>query len=135
MSVQLPTAASIEALHGKLDHVAALLEKRAEKGSYVEPGPASPRQYFTAKELMERWDYGSTTVYEIPDFELPCFKKNGKRYFWAYVWAYEGRITREEANKIYHGSLQETDKQLLSHPPAQPSRIRRLRAGELQGAK
>lgn len=139
VSIELPTAAAVAELLEEVREVKVMLRSGAEEdrtdGSYIEPGPGSPRQFFTAQELMERWHAGSTTVYQIPEFELPCFKKNGKRYFWAHVWAYEGRITREEADRIYHGSLQETQQQLLPDSPAQPSRLRRLRSGELQGAK
>lgn len=90
---------------------------------YVEPGPRSPRKYFTPEELMERWGWGKTKVYEIPEFELPYWKKGQlKRYFWAHVWAYEGRITREQADAFY--ALQEAELEILSHPPAKLTRLR-----------
>lgn len=90
---------------------------------YQEPGPHARRKFFTPEELMERWGWGKTKVYEIPEIELPYWKKGQlKRYFWAHVWAYEGRITREQADTIY--ALQETELEVLSHPPAKLTRLR-----------
>lgn len=139
VTLQLPTAASIEALHRKLDDLVARIEKGAgsqDDGAYIEPGPGSPRQYFTAKEPMERWNLSKTSVYETPEFELPRLKKNGWiRYHWAHVWAYEGRISREKADEYFHGSVSETKEQLLSNPSSRLARLRQLRPGQLQGSK
>lgn len=72
------------------------------EGEYVEPGPNTERQFFTPQELMKRWGCGKTKVYELSEDELPALKLGSlKRYFWAYVWAQEDRISREEADRIY----------------------------------
>jgi len=80
-----------------------------KKSDYAEPGPHARRKFFMPEELMDRWGWGKTKVYEIPEFELPFWKKGQlKRYFWAHVWAYEGRITRQQADDIY--AVQEVEK-------------------------
>ncbi len=93
---------------------------------YIEPGPGSPRQYFEAKELARRWGWGATKVYEIPEGELPFWKKGQlKRYFWAYVWAYEGRLTCQEAERIH--AFQTQTVAILPDTPATPARLRPVR--------
>lgn len=90
---------------------------------YVEPGPHSRRKFFTPEELMERWKWGKTKVYEIPENELPFWKKGQlKRYFWAHVWAYEGHISREQAEMIY--AVQTSKLEILSHSQTKPTRLR-----------
>ena len=90
---------------------------------YQEPGPHTKRKFFTPEELMERWEWGKTKVYEIPEIELPYWKKGQlKRYFWAHVWAYEGRLTREQADSLY--AVQTSELEVLSHPPAKLTRLR-----------
>lgn len=90
---------------------------------YQEPGPYAKRKFFTPEELMERWGWGKTKVYEIPEIELPYWKKGQlKRYFWAHVWAYEGRITQEQADSLY--AVQTSEFEVLPHPPAKFTRLR-----------
>ena len=94
---------------------------------YTEPGPQSPRQYFDAKELARRWNWGVTKVYEIPERELPYWKRGQlKRYFWAHVWAYEGRLSSDEAERIHAFQTQEIA--VLSDSPTEPARLRPLRS-------
>ncbi len=90
---------------------------------YVEPGPHSPRKWFEPKELARRWGWGETKVYEIPEQELPNWKKGQlKRYFWAHVWAYEGRLSWDQAEEIYAFQAQAVE--VLPDTPAKLTRIR-----------
>ena len=94
----------LSGLYDLLAHNGPSLPPQQEEDGYVEPGPGSPRQFFTANELMERWGWGKTKVYEIPESELPAWKVgNRKQYFWAHVWAFEGRMPADEADRIYSG--------------------------------
>jgi hypothetical protein len=116
----------------RVERLTAILEAggvdSSETGEYVEPGPNSPRMYFAVPELAERWGWGETKVRGITAIELPKFKRGQLiRYFWAHVWAYEGRISREAAKEIFecHHALQEAAQSDLPHT-AQPARIRHL---------
>ncbi len=107
----LPTHAAVDRVPGS-DYV-----------DYTEPGPGRERQYFNAKELARRWGWGATKVYEIPETELPYWKRGQlKRYFWAHVWAYEGRLSWDQAEEIY--ALQAQAVEVLPDTPAKLSRIR-----------
>lgn len=103
--VHVDTLARIEQRLDTLQDMVGGIDPRpapGRDGTYVEPGPDAERQFFTPQELMKRWDCGKTKVYEIPEDELPALKLGAlKRYFWSYVWAYEGRISRGEADRIY----------------------------------
>jgi hypothetical protein len=101
-------ADALDQVQRQIEHLARLLEVQVAgagneaDAAYAEPGPYVRRKFFTPEELMERWGWGKTKVYEIPEHELPFWKRGQlKRYFWAHVWAYEGRITREQADEIY----------------------------------
>jgi len=106
-------AEALEGLQAELAEVKALVLAQAamapparSKQAYKEPGPHSERQFFTAKELQARWEISESTFYTISQAELPVWKTSGRsRYFWAYVWAYEGRITRQAAGAIFEGQL------------------------------
>lgn len=104
----------------------------ADEGEpYVEPGPGSPRQFFTAAELAGRWGWGKTKVYELIEEELPVWRHGQQvRYFWAYVWSFEGRISREEADRIWndYGTVQASKLKLLPHSAEHPARLRKAGA-------
>lgn len=130
----VPTAESYEALSEKLDRVLSLLEQHdagaASREAYIEPGPGRRRQFFTAQELAKRWGWGKTKVYELLEEELPAFSHGGtRRFFWSYVWAFEGRITRQEADRIWkdYGSLSASKLTELPRQAARPSRLRPVR--------
>lgn len=92
---------------------------------YIEPGPSSPRQFFTAAELATRWGWGKTKVYELTEEELPAWRHGQQvRYFWAYVWAFEGRLTRDEADEIYTRHAVQTSKLTVLAHPAQAAGLR-----------
>ncbi len=61
--------------------------------------------WFTRSELMVRWQISLSQIKRLEDLALPVWRigesDKMKRYFWAYVLAYEGRLTREEANRIF----------------------------------
>lgn len=59
--------------------------------------------WFKVADLVDRWKCKKTKIYEIPNNELPSWKRgNHKRFFWAHVLAYEGRITREQADVLHN---------------------------------
>lgn len=73
--------------------------------SYVEPGPGSPRKWFTAKELESRWGTGfkKSKIYALSALELPYWEhgRSGRRYFWSHVWAFEGRLSSKEGERLF----------------------------------
>lgn len=144
--MMVPTVAAFEELSRKLDRLLALSEQQRHtegtEDAYIEPGPGSLRQYFTAQELAKRWGWGKTKVYELLETELPRWKHGEQvRFFWAYVWAFEGRISREEADRLWHstgnhnGSVQTAKLRVLPHSPAEPPRVRTPRADKLSRAE
>ena len=85
-----------------LEELHTLLRRHNAADREPEPGPQSARKFFSPKDLILRWGWSRTKVYEIPADELPAWKRGGiKRFFWAHVWAYEGRMSWEEAERYY----------------------------------
>ena len=72
---------------------------------YDEPGPASVRKWFERDELYQRWQIKKSKIQELETLgRLPAWRPGPQKvlYFWAYVWACEGRMTKEEADRIFH---------------------------------
>ncbi len=102
----LVRGADASRLEHKIEELLTMLKctNLAERSGseYVEPGPCSPRKYFSAVELAERWGCGTTKTYNLARTGFPHLKSGQLiRNFWAHVWAYEGRIEMEEANQIF----------------------------------
>ncbi len=77
----------------------------AAGSTYDEPGPAGVRKWFERDELYKRWRVGKTKLQELEQLEsLPAWRPGPQKvlYFWAHVWACEGRMTSEEADRIFH---------------------------------
>ena len=73
-----------------------------QKAEYSEPGPWGPRKFFTRNELAQRWHAGESSIRTIMTDELPVWYRGGSaRYFWAFVWAYEGRLSYEHARLLW----------------------------------
>ena len=72
------------------------------KAEYSEPGPWGPRKFFTRNELAQRWHVGESSIRTILAEELPVWHRcESARYFWAFVWAYEGRLSYEHARLLW----------------------------------
>ena len=106
--ILVPTG-EIEALREAVDSLKVLIAETggpASNGRSDEPGPHSRRKFFRARELHERWEMSRSKFAEISRDELPVWKMGeANRYFWAYVWAYEGRISRDMADEIWNGTM------------------------------
>ena len=80
-------------------------DKMPDHDRYDEPGPAGVRKWFERDELYKRWRVGKTKLQELEQLgSLPAWRPGPQKvlYFWAHVWACEGRMTSEEANRIFH---------------------------------
>lgn len=105
-SMALVQMVDLKALHRQVERLTAMLEASGVDSpsteTYVEPGPGSPRQYFSAAELAERWGWGDSKIYALTDAELPRFKHGQLvRYHWTHVWAFEGKISWDTAQSIF----------------------------------
>ncbi len=77
----------------------------AGPAAYDEPGPSAVRKWFERTELYARWGVGKAKLQELETLgALPAWRPGPQKvlYFWAYVWAYEGRMTSGEAHRIFH---------------------------------
>ena len=81
----------------------AVADAQADVGATSEM--AEEQVWFTRSELMKRWQISLSQIKRLEAITLPVWRigesDKMKRYFWAYVLAYEGRLTREEANRIF----------------------------------
>ena len=105
--ILVPTG-EIASLREAVDSLKTLLAERPTQtdSRTQEPGPHSRRKFFRARELQERWEMSKSKFAEISREELPVWKMGeANRYFWAYVWAYEGRISRNMADEIWNGTM------------------------------
>lgn len=122
--------ADLSELSQKIDLLARMLEvegvDRTGTREYVEPGPGSPRQYFSPGELSERWDWSESKVYALRNSDLPRFKHGQLvRYHWAHVWAFEGKITWETAQSIFEADAVQEGSTLPNSIP-QSTGVRRI---------
>ena len=73
--------------------------------AYDEPGPAGVRKWFERDELYKRWGVKKSKLQDLEHLgSLPAWRPGPQKvlYFWAHVWACEGRMTSEEADRIFH---------------------------------
>ncbi len=66
---------------------------------------ADEQVWFTRSELMGRWQISLSQIKRLEEVAIPVWRIGEsdklKRYFWAYVLAYERRLTRKEADRIF----------------------------------
>ena len=80
-------------------------EPLASAATYDEPGPAGVRKWFERDELYKRWGVKKSKLQDLEHLgSLPAWRPGPQKvlYFWAHVWACEGRMTSEEADRIFH---------------------------------
>lgn len=96
---ELAASVTTEVLRGLQE---SAMMGNTQEAEYSEPGPWGPRKFFTRNELAQRWNVGESSIRTILAEELPVWYRGGSaRYFWAFVWAYEDRLSYEHARLLW----------------------------------